>query len=64
MYYLGQIGLFGLDWFTRVTNRVLESTNYSAKVLIVTSFASTVMLSCSVDNEYNFKNTEKAISKY
>ena len=64
MNYLGQIGLFGLDWFTRVTNRVLDRTNYSAKVLIVTSFASTVMLSCSVDNEYNFKNTEEAISKY
>lgn len=56
--------LFGLDWSSRVTKGVLDSTKIKTKLLIVTSFVSTVLLSCSVDNEYNFKNAEDAISKY
>ena len=43
---------------------MLDSTKIKTKLLIVTSFVSTVLLSCSVDNEYNFKNAEEAISKY
>lgn len=64
MNYLEQIGLFGLDWSSRVTKGVLDSTKIKTKLLIVTSFVSTVLLSCSVDNEYNFKNAEEAIAKY
>lgn len=64
MSHLEQIGLFGLDWSSRVTKGVLDSTKIKTKLLIVTSFVSTVLLSCSVDNEYNFKNAEEAISKY
>ena len=56
--------LFGLVWSYRVRKGVFDSTKIKKKLLIVTSFVSTVLLSCSVGNEYNFKNAEDVISKY
>lgn len=51
-------------WSYRVRKGVFDSTKIKKKLLIVTSFVSTVLLSCSVGNEYNFKNAEDVISKY